>query len=106
MGAGGSEVADIALADSDVRNLFDVHDLSKAAVRIAGPNYHLAIGNNLEGAVLGAAGKVANRARIRLAAVAAPLLLLTLSVLRSLLSRNPHDVVHQGRDMADKTRAG
>ncbi len=60
MGAGGSEVAievaDIALADSDIRNLIYVGDLSRATLRAAEQNYYLAVGTNLAGMVLGATG--------------------------------------------------
>ena len=62
MGAGGSEVAievaDIALADSDMRNLIYVRDLSKATLRIAEQNYYLAVGTNIAGVVLGALGRL------------------------------------------------
>lgn len=62
MGAGGSEVAievaDIALADSDMRNLIYVRDLSKATLRIAEQNYYLAVGTNLAGVLLGALGRL------------------------------------------------
>jgi len=60
MGAGGSEVAievaDIALADSDLRNLLYVRDLSMATLRIAEQNYSLAVVTNLAGVALGALG--------------------------------------------------
>lgn len=60
MVAGGSEfaieVADIALADSDIWNLVYVRGLSKATLRIAKQNYYLAVGTNLAGIALGAVG--------------------------------------------------
>ncbi|MEA3276142.1 MAG: cation-translocating P-type ATPase [Pseudomonadota bacterium] len=60
MGAGGSEVAievaDIALADSNVRNLVYVRGLSRATRRVAEQNHWLAIGTDLAGAALGAMG--------------------------------------------------
>jgi cation-transporting P-type ATPase C len=60
MGAGGSEVAievaDIALADSNIRNLVYVRGMSKATRRIAEQNHWLAIGTDLAGAGLGAMG--------------------------------------------------
>lgn len=62
MGAGGSEVAievaDIALADSDVRNLVYVGRLSRATRRVAEQNHWLAIGTDLAGAALGAMGQL------------------------------------------------
>lgn len=62
MGAGGSdvaiEVADIALANSDLRNLIYVRELSSATLRIAEQNYYLAVGTNLLGVVLGASGRL------------------------------------------------
>ncbi len=60
MGAGGSEVAievaDIALANSDMRGLLHVHDLSRATLRTAEQNYQLAVITNLAGVVMGAMG--------------------------------------------------
>jgi cation-transporting P-type ATPase C len=60
MGAGGSEVAievaDIALANSDMRNLLYVRDLSRATLRTAEQNYSLAVVTNLAGVALGATG--------------------------------------------------
>lgn len=62
MGAGGSdvaiEVADIALADSEMRNLVHLRDLSAATLRVAEQNYYLAVGTNLAGVVLGAVGRL------------------------------------------------
>ena len=59
-GAGGSEVAvevaDIALADSNLRNLAYVGRLSRATRRVAGQNHWLAIGTDLAGAALGSMG--------------------------------------------------
>lgn len=60
MGAGGSEVAievaDIALATSDLRQLVALRHLSHATVRTAEQNYALAVGTDLLGIVLGATG--------------------------------------------------
>ncbi len=60
MGAGGTEVAievaDIALADSDLRQLVALHELSRATVRTAEQNYALAVGTDLLGLALGATG--------------------------------------------------
>lgn len=60
MGAGGSEVAievaDIALADSDIRKLLVVRDLSRATLRTADQNYAFAVGTDLVGIVFGALG--------------------------------------------------
>jgi cation-transporting P-type ATPase C len=60
MGAGGSEVAievaDIALADSDIQSLIYIRDLSRATLRTAEQNYYLAVGTNLVGIALGASG--------------------------------------------------
>lgn len=60
MGAGGSEVAievaDIALANSDMRNLLYIRDLSRATLRTAEQNYSLAVVTNLAGVALGALG--------------------------------------------------
>ncbi len=60
MGAGGSEVAievaDIALADSDIHKLVALRELSRATLRTADQNYYLAVGTDLIGIVFGAAG--------------------------------------------------
>lgn len=60
MGAGGSEVAievaDIALANSDIRNLLLMRDLSRATLRTADQNYAFAVGTDLAGILLGALG--------------------------------------------------
>ncbi len=60
MGAGGSEVAvevaDIALADSDIAKLMAVRELSRTTLRTADQNYYLAIGTDLIGIGFGAAG--------------------------------------------------
>lgn len=60
MGTGGSEVAievaDIALADSDMHKLIALHELSRATLRTADQNYYFAIGTDLVGIGLGALG--------------------------------------------------
>ncbi|WP_058555134.1 cation-translocating P-type ATPase [Thiohalocapsa sp. ML1] len=60
MGAGGSEVAvevaDIAIADSDIRKLAALKALSRATLRTADQNYWLAIGTDAIGIVGGATG--------------------------------------------------
>jgi len=60
MGAGGSEVAvevaDIAIVDSDIRKLAALRALSRATLRTADQNYGIAIGTDLIGIALGAAG--------------------------------------------------
>ena len=60
MGAGGSEVAvevaDIAIADSDIRKLAALRELSRATLRTADRNYYFAIGTDAIGIALGAAG--------------------------------------------------
>jgi len=60
MGAGGSEVAieiaDIALADSDVRKLIAIRRLSNRTLRTADQNYAFAVVTDLAGVVLGALG--------------------------------------------------
>jgi len=60
MGAGGSEVvlevADITLADSNMRSLVYVRRLSRATLRVAEQNYYLAVGTDLAGIALGAVG--------------------------------------------------
>ncbi|MFP4279244.1 MAG: heavy metal translocating P-type ATPase [Halochromatium sp.] len=62
MGAGGSEVAievaDIALADSDIQKLVTLHELSRATLRRADQNYALAVGTDLIGIVFGALGRL------------------------------------------------
>ncbi|NBC47568.1 MAG: heavy metal translocating P-type ATPase [Gammaproteobacteria bacterium] len=62
MGAGGSEVAlevaDIALADSDIEKLVALRALSRATLRTADQNYGLAIGTDLIGIGLGALGRL------------------------------------------------
>ena len=62
MGAGGSEVAievaDIALADSDIQKLVTLHELSRATLRRADQNYYLAIGTDLIGIGFGALGRL------------------------------------------------
>jgi len=60
MGAGGAEVAiesaDIALVDSDLEKLVMLRQLSHETLRIVEQNHWLAIGTNVLGACLGAAG--------------------------------------------------
>ncbi len=60
MGAGGAEVAiesaDIALVDSDLERLVTLRQLSHQTLRIVEQNHWLAIGTNILGAALGAAG--------------------------------------------------
>ncbi|MBK5930779.1 heavy metal translocating P-type ATPase [Halochromatium salexigens] len=62
MGAGGSEVAievaDIALADSDIEKLVTLHALSRATLRRADQNYALAVGTDLIGIGFGALGRL------------------------------------------------
>jgi cation-transporting P-type ATPase C len=61
MGAGGSEVAietaDIALADSDLRGLVALRQLSEQTHRIVEMNFWLATASNIAGVILGFAGK-------------------------------------------------
>jgi cation-transporting P-type ATPase C len=60
MGAGGSEpaisVADIALADDDLRKLIFVRQLSQQTLRVIHQNYWLAVGTDLAGSVLALVG--------------------------------------------------
>lgn len=60
MGAGGAEVAiesaDIALVDSDLERLVRLRQLSRRTLEIVEQNHWLAIGTNVIGAALGAAG--------------------------------------------------
>ncbi|RNE88658.1 cation-translocating P-type ATPase [Marichromatium sp. AB31] len=60
MGSGGSEVAievaDIALADSAMGNLAELRALSRQTLRVADQNYYLAVGTDVAGIALGAAG--------------------------------------------------
>ncbi|WP_462320919.1 heavy metal translocating P-type ATPase [Halochromatium sp.] len=62
MGAGGSEVAievaDIALADSDIQKLVTLRELSSATLRRADQNYALAVGTDLIGIGFGALGRL------------------------------------------------
>ncbi|WPL17079.1 Copper-exporting P-type ATPase A [Thiorhodovibrio winogradskyi] len=62
MGAGGSEVAvevaDIALADSDIGKLFALRQLSRITLRTADQNYALAVGTDLIGIGFGALGRL------------------------------------------------
>jgi cation-transporting P-type ATPase C len=61
MGAGGSEVAvetaDIALADSDLKGLIALRQLSEQTHRIVEMNFWLATASNIAGVILGFAGK-------------------------------------------------
>ena len=62
MGAGGSEVAievaDIALADSDIQKLVTLRELSHATLRRVDQNYYLAVGTDLIGIGFGALGRL------------------------------------------------
>ena len=62
MGAGGSEVAievaDIALADSDIQKLVTLRELSRATLRRVDQNYSLAVGTDLIGIGFGALGRL------------------------------------------------
>jgi cation-transporting P-type ATPase C len=62
MGAGGAEVAieaaDIALADSDIRHLVALRQMSRKTLQVIEQNHWLAVSTNAVGIVLGATGKI------------------------------------------------